>query len=73
VNLTDWADAQGIHVQTACRRYREGTLPVPARKVGRLILVSPQTAAEAARKTEGAGPVRAGVLSMTTSPAWTGR
>jgi putative resolvase len=55
VNLTEWAHAQGIHVQTAYRWYRQGTLPVPARKVGRLILVSPQTAAEAARKAEGAG------------------
>lgn len=42
-------------MQTAYRWYREGTLPVPVRKVGRLILVSPETAAEAARKTEGAG------------------
>jgi len=42
-------------VQTAYRWYREGTLPVPAQKVGRLILVSPETATEAARKTEGAG------------------
>jgi len=55
VNLTEWAHVQGIHVQTAYRWYREGTLPVPVRKVGRLILVSPETAAEAARKTEGAG------------------
>ena len=55
MNLTEWAHAQGIHVQTAYRWYREGTLPVPVRKVGRLILVSPETATEAARKTEGAG------------------
>jgi putative resolvase len=55
VNLTEWAHAQGIHVQTAYRWYREGTLPVPVRKVGRLILVYPGTATEAARKTEGAG------------------
>jgi putative resolvase len=55
VNLTEWAHAQGIHVQTAYRWYREGTLPVPVQKVGRLILVSPETATEAARKTEGAG------------------
>jgi putative resolvase len=55
VNLAEWAHVQGIHVQTACRWYREGTLPVPARKVGLLILVSPQTATEAARKAEGAG------------------
>ena len=55
MNLTEWAHAQGIHAQTAYRWYREGTLPVPVQKVGRLILVSPGTATEAARKTEGAG------------------
>jgi putative resolvase len=48
VNLTEWARAQGIHVTTAYRWYREGVLPVPARKVGRLILVSPGTAAASA-------------------------
>jgi predicted site-specific integrase-resolvase len=36
-------------------RTGEGTPPVPVQKVGRLILVSPETATEAARKTEGAG------------------
>jgi putative resolvase len=51
MNLTGRAHAQGVHVQTAYRWYREGTLPVPAQKVERLILVSPQTATEAARKT----------------------
>jgi putative resolvase len=55
VNLTEWAHAQGVHVQTAYRWYREGTLPVPAQKVGRLTLVSPQTAIEAARTTGAAG------------------
>ena len=45
MNLTEWAHAQGIHVTTAYRWYREGTLPGLARKVGRLILVSPGTAA----------------------------
>ena len=50
MNLTEWARAQGIHVTTAYRWYREGKLPVPARKVGRLILVSPETAASAAPK-----------------------
>jgi putative resolvase len=49
VNLTEWARAQGIHVTTAYRWYREGVLPVPARKVGRLILVSPDTAATSAQ------------------------
>lgn len=55
MNLTVWADAQGSQVQTAYRWYREGTLPLPEAKVGRLILVSLETATEAARKTEGAG------------------
>ena len=41
----EWAHAQGIHVTTAYRWYREGVLPVPARKAGRLILVSPDMAA----------------------------
>ncbi|HTW03540.1 MAG TPA: IS607 family transposase [Streptosporangiaceae bacterium] len=45
MNLTEWAHAQGVHVTTAYRWWREGTLPVPARKVGRLILVSPDAAA----------------------------
>ena len=45
MNLTEWAHAQGIHVTTAYRWWREGTLPVPARKVGRLILVAPDAAA----------------------------
>ncbi len=31
MNLTEWPHAQGIHVTTAYRWYREGTLPVPAR------------------------------------------
>jgi putative resolvase len=44
VNLTEWVHAQGIHVTTAYRWWREGTLPVPARKVGRLILVAPDAA-----------------------------
>jgi putative resolvase len=54
VNLTEWAHAQGIHVTTAYRWWREGTLPVPARKVGRLILVASDTAASPARQ-DGAG------------------
>ena len=61
MNLTEWAHAQGIHVTTAYRWWREGALPVPARKVGRLILVSPDTAASPARQ-EAAG-LYAGVVS----------
>jgi putative resolvase len=55
VNLIELAHAQGVHVQTGYRWYREGTLPVPARTAGRLIVVSPQAAAETAPKTGGAG------------------
>jgi len=54
VNLTEWAHAQGIHVTTAYRWWREGALPVPARKAGRLIRVCPDTAAGPARQ-EAAG------------------
>jgi len=39
VNLREWALGQGIHPQTAYRWYREGKLPVPARKMDMLILV----------------------------------
>jgi len=39
MNLREWAQLQGIHPQTAYRWYREGKLPVPARKMGKLILV----------------------------------
>jgi putative resolvase len=61
VNLTEWARAQGIHVTTAYRWYREGTLPVPARKAGRLILVSPETAAAPER------PQAAGLYARVSS------
>ncbi|MDT9691141.1 IS607 family transposase [Streptomyces sp. P9(2023)] len=41
MNLTEWAKAQGIHPQTAYKWFREGTLPVPAQRVGpRTILVN---------------------------------
>lgn len=39
VNLAQWAESVGVSRFTAYRWFREGTLPVPARKVGRLILV----------------------------------
>lgn len=39
VNLSEWAEAQGIARVTAYRWFRQGKLPVPARKVGGLILV----------------------------------
>lgn len=43
MNLTEWARVQGVHPQTAYRWFREGTLPVPAERVGpRTILVNVQ-------------------------------
>jgi putative resolvase len=40
VNLSEWADRVGVSKFTAYRWFREGTLPVPAERVGRLILVN---------------------------------
>jgi predicted site-specific integrase-resolvase len=39
VNLKEWAAATGISYATARRRYESGTLPVPAYRLGRLIMV----------------------------------
>ena len=39
MNLSEWANLQGIYPQTAYRWFREGTLPVPARQIVWLILV----------------------------------
>ena len=39
MNLTRYAETQGISRKTAQRWYQKGTLPHPAKKVGRLILV----------------------------------
>src|SRR4029453_13431933 len=48
VNLKEWAAREGVHYVTAYRWFREGKLPVPARRAGRLILVDP-AATEPAR------------------------
>lgn len=41
MNLKEWAKANGVHPHTAYRWFREGTLPVPAERVGpRTILVN---------------------------------
>ncbi len=62
VNLTEWARAQGVHPQTARRWFREGTLPVPAERVGlRTILVNVE--ANAAPQVTGGVPVRPGLLT----------
>ena len=39
MNLAVWAERNGVARVTAYRWFRGGLLPVPARKVGRLILV----------------------------------
>ncbi len=39
MNLKQWAREQGIHPVTAYRWFQSGKLPVPARRVGHLILV----------------------------------
>lgn len=39
MNLSEWASRVGVSKFTAYRWFREGTLPVPAQRVGRLILV----------------------------------
>lgn len=39
MNLAEWAEKQGIARVTAYRWYHAGKLPVPARKIGGLILV----------------------------------
>jgi len=43
MNLSEWAGAQHIHPQTAYRWFREGKLPVPAQRVGGLIVVGDLT------------------------------
>lgn len=48
VNLADWAESVGVNRHTAYRWFREGTLPVPAERVGRLILVKTAASASAA-------------------------
>jgi putative resolvase len=45
VNLSEWAAHVGVSKFTAYRWFREGALPVPARRVGRLILVETAPAA----------------------------
>jgi predicted site-specific integrase-resolvase len=39
MNLAEWAEAQNIHPQTADRWFRAGKLPVPAQRVGGLIVI----------------------------------
>ena len=56
MNLTEWAKAQGVHPHTAYRWFREGTLPVPATRVGaRTILVNVEAASPGGESATGVG------------------
>ncbi len=64
MNLKEWAASAGVSYTTARRWYETGTLPVPARKVGGLILVGePGTVPE-----PGVTVVYAGVSSADQKP-----
>jgi predicted site-specific integrase-resolvase len=49
VNLKRWAEQQGVSYATARRWFGAGTLPAPARRAGRLILVGEPLAAPGPR------------------------
>ena len=51
MNLSEWADRVGVSKYTAYRWFREGTLPVPAERVGRLILVNVNVAERESPRT----------------------
>jgi len=57
MNLASWAERNGVARVTAYRWFRAGLLPVPARRVGRLILVENLS-------------VAAGLRSPTAVYAW---
>jgi predicted site-specific integrase-resolvase len=51
VNLKEWAASQGVSYATARSWYRAGKLPVPARKVGGLVLIGDPAATPPAGQT----------------------
>ena len=61
MNLREWALRQGIHPQTAYRWFRQGKLPVPATKMGKLILVGDLEAPAAP------GPGRTAIYARVSS------
>ena len=69
MNLSEWADRVGVSKFTAYRWFREGTLPVPAERVGRLILVNVNVAE---RESPGRCCTR-GYRRMISGVIWTGR
>jgi len=58
MNLTEWARQQGIHPSTAYRWFKQGTLPVPAQRVGRRTILILEDTAEVA-----AGPLCESVVA----------
>jgi predicted site-specific integrase-resolvase len=64
VNLKEWAAREGVGYSTARRWFDEGLLPVPARRVGGLILVGDGAAAA----PEGITAVYARVSSADQKP-----
>lgn len=65
MNLKEWAEREGVAYVTARRWFAAGTLPVPARKVGGLVLVEQSAAPEPVRITA----VYARVSSADQEPA----
>ncbi len=61
MNLATWAERNGVARVTAYRWFRAGLLPVPARRVGRLILVD--------ELTGGAGPLQRTAVYARVSSA----
>lgn len=51
MNLAEWAEKNGIARVTAYRWFRDGKLPVPARKVGGLILVDDVSDTDAVQRS----------------------
>jgi predicted site-specific integrase-resolvase len=69
VNLTEWAEQQGISKFTAYRWLREGKLPVPVTKVGRLWLVNLENPAPTAKAAGARCVVYARVSSADQKPS----
>lgn len=65
MNLKEWAASQGVSYAVARKWYRAGTLPVPARKVGGLVLIGDLTEQHA---TTGQTVVYARVSSADQRP-----
>ena len=64
VNLKEWAARAGVRYATARRWHAEGLLPVPARRVGGLILVG-----DAAPAPSGLTAVYARAMAVITGDA----